>query len=136
MPDPSSTSEKVVRDFLALLERPDTEAAARLLHDDVEWRNTGMPTFRGSKRVGGMLRDMERRKIRFAARMHHAAATGGVVLTDRTDVLGIGRWETSFWVCGTFEVVDGRIRLWDDHFSWGALARGSVLGLVRGVRPR
>jgi limonene-1,2-epoxide hydrolase len=136
MPEPSGTSEAVVREFLALLERPDTEAAVALLHDDIEWRNTGMPTFRGRTRVGGMLRDMEKRGIGFAARMHHAAATDGVVLTDRTDVLRIGRWETSFWVRGTFEVVDGRIRLWDDAFSWGDFTRGSLVGLVRALRRR
>jgi limonene-1,2-epoxide hydrolase len=68
--------------------------------------------------------------------MHHAAATGDVVLTDRTDVLRFGRWESSFGVRGTFEVVDGKIRVWDDAFSWTALARSSVLGLVRAVRSR
>ncbi len=62
--------------------------------------------------------------------------SGDVVLTDRTDYLQVGRWETSFWVRGTFEVVDGTIRVWDDAFSWTDVARGSVLGLVRAVRPR
>ena len=127
-------NEQIVRDFLALLET-DPEASVALLHDDVEWRNTGLPTFRG-RRVGGMLRDMGKRNVGFAAVMHHAAASGDIVLTDRTDYLRFGRWETSFWVRGTFEVVDGKIRVWDDAFSWTAFTRGSLLGLVRAVRPR
>ena len=94
-----------------------------------------MPTVRG-RRVFGMLRDMEKRGVGFSAVMHHVAADGDVVLTDRTDILRVGRWENSFWVRGTFEVVDGKIRLWDDAFSWGAFTRGSLLGAVRALRPR
>jgi limonene-1,2-epoxide hydrolase len=127
-------SEQVVREFLALLET-DPDASVALLHDDVEWRNTGMPTIRG-RRAFGMLRDMKNRKIGFAAVMHHVAADGDVVLTDRTDILTFGRWQNSFWVRGTFEVVDGKIRVWDDAFSWGAFTRSSLMGLVRAVRPR
>jgi limonene-1,2-epoxide hydrolase len=103
------------------------------LSEDVVWRNTGLPTVRG-RRVGGMLRDMERRGIGFEARLHHIAADGDIVLTDRTDVLRYKRWESAFWVCGTFEVRDGRIVLWDDHFSAGNLLVASVKGLVGVVR--
>jgi limonene-1,2-epoxide hydrolase len=130
-----TTPAETVREFLRLLELPDTEAAVALLDDDVEWRNTGMPTIRG-RRVHGMLRDMERRGIGFAVTVHHVAATDGIVLTERTDVLSYWRWRTSFWVCGTFEVVDGRIVLWDDHFSWGSLLGSSVTGLVRALARR
>ena len=128
-------SEQIVREFLSLLEE-DPSASVALLHDDVEWRNTGLPTIRGRKRVGGMLRDMGKRNIGFEARTHHAAADGDIVLTDRTDYLRFGRWENSFPVRGTFEVVDDKIRLWDDAFSWGSFTRSSLLGLVRAVRPR
>ena len=53
-----------------------------------------------------------------------------MVLTDRTDVLRKGKWETSFWVRGTFEVRDGKITLWDDAFSWPT-SPGSLIGLTR-----
>ena len=128
-------AESIVRSFFGLLERGEAETAVALLHDDIEWRNTGLPTVRG-RRVAGMLRDMEKRRVRFSAEFHHVAADGNVVLTDRTDLLRIGRWETTFWVRGTFEVVDGKIRLWDDAFSWGDFTRGSVGGLVRAVLSR
>lgn len=128
--------EDVVRQFLTLLALPDTAAAAELLHEDVEWRNSRMPTMRGKGRVGGMLREMERRRIGFRVELHHVAADGEMVLTDRTDVLGFGRFETAFWVGGTFEVRNGLIVLWDDHFSWGALAGGSLKGLFRALTVR
>jgi limonene-1,2-epoxide hydrolase len=129
------SAEETVREFLRLLEAADTEAALALLDDDVEWRNTGLPTVRG-RRVHAMLRDMERRGVGFAVEIHHAAATDDIVLTERTDVLRYGRWESSFWVCGTFEVREGRIVLWDDHFSWGSLLGSSVTGLLRALARR
>jgi len=122
----------VVRDFLEALAEPDTERATSLLSPDIEWLNTGLPTFRG-RRVHGMIRDMERRKVGFDVVIHHIAADGDVVLTDRTDVLMKGRVRTEFWVCGTFTVVDGLITRWDDHFSTGNLLKGLITGTFRGL---
>ncbi len=124
-----NSSGAVVRQFLTLLETGQAAAAVALLADDVEWRNTGMPTIRGRK-VGGMLLDMERRRIGFRADLHHLAENGEIVLTDRTDYLSYRRWESVFWVCGTFEVRDGRIVLWDDHFSMGNFVAASLKGLA------
>lgn len=119
----------VVQTFLNHLENGEADAAVALLSPDVVWRNTGLPTFRGRK-VVGMLRDMERRGIGFRVDMHHLAADGAVVLTDRTDYLTYKRWESAFWVCGTFEVRDGLITLWDDHFSMGNFLAASLRGVV------
>jgi limonene-1,2-epoxide hydrolase len=125
--------EQTVRELFRLLALPDTKGAVALLDDEVVWKNTGLPTFTGRK-VGGMLLDAEKRGVTVGITVHHAAADGDVVLTDRTDVLRMGRWQTSFRVRGTFEVHDGRITLWDDAFSWLDLTRGSLLGL-RGLLP-
>jgi limonene-1,2-epoxide hydrolase len=108
----------------------ETKQAVALLDDEVVWKNTGLPTVKG-RRVGGMLLDAERRGLTVDITIHHAAAEGDVVLTDRTDVLRKGRWEASFWVRGTFVVRDGKIVLWDDAFSWADFLRGSVVGLTR-----
>ncbi len=125
--------EETVREFFRLLAAPDTKAAVALLADDVVWKNTGLPTFTGSK-VGGMLLDAEKRGLTVEITIHHAAATGDTVLTDRTDVLRKGKWQTSFWVRGTFEVRDGKITVWDDAFSWADFTRGSLAGLTRLLR--
>ena len=130
-----STPETIVRDFLAHLEHQDTEAALALLAPDVQWRNTGLPTLKGP-RVTGALKDMEKRGIGFRVALHHVAADGESVLTDRTDWISWKRWETSFWVRGTFVVRDGQILLWDDAFGWGSFLGGSVKGLVRAALPR
>lgn len=118
----SDENVAVVRDFLEALAVPDTARALALLDPDIEWRNTGLPTFRG-KRVFGMLEDMGRR-VGFGVEIHAIAAEGDTVLTDRTDYLWKGPVRTGFWVRGTFTVRDGRITVWDDAFSLGSLLRG------------
>jgi limonene-1,2-epoxide hydrolase len=131
-----STAEQVVRDFLSLMEHDDAAGAVELMHDDIEWRNTGLPTVRGKQRVGSIIRGIDDSPVEFAAELHHVAATGDVVLTDRTDILSLGRWQTRFWVRGTFEVVGGRILVWDDAFGWGSFLGGSLVGAARAVLPR
>ncbi len=121
----SDTNVDVVRDFLELLALPDTKRATGLLSPDVEWLNTGLPTIRG-RRVHTALRDMERRRIGFDARLHSIAGDGETVLTDRTDYLRWGPLKTGFWVCGTFTVRDGQITRWDDHFSMAGVLKGFV----------
>jgi limonene-1,2-epoxide hydrolase len=121
---------ETVRAFLDRLARKETDAALALLDDEVEWRNTGLPTFHG-QRVHAMLRDMEGRGIGFDVEWKHVAADGDVVLTERTDVISAGGWRASFSVRGTFEVRDGRIVLWDDTFSWLELLGSGVVGLAR-----
>jgi len=121
---------QTVRDFLDHLAEAETDEALALLSPEVEWRNTGLPTYRG-ERVHAMLRDMVGRGVVLEVEWHHAAASGNVVLTDRTDVLGLGAWRTSFRVRGTFEVRDGLIVLWDDSFSWLELLGSGMAGLGR-----
>lgn len=141
--DTAADSRDVVRSCLEALQarQPgDVETALGLLDPDVEWRNSGLPTLRG-RRAHEALLSMSRHGIGFEVRIHHLAADGPVVLTDRTDVLTYRRFRTAFWVCGTFEVRAGRIVLWDDHFSTTNFLASSLTGLVRALpglpgRPR
>ncbi|WP_433682873.1 limonene-1,2-epoxide hydrolase family protein [Nocardia sp. CA-119907] len=123
-----------VREFFAALELGAVEEALDLLHPDVVWKNTSLPTVGGglTRRI---LRGLNRDTIGFAAEMRHIAADGDIVLTDRTDILRVGSVRIAFWVCGTFELRDGRIILWHDHFSWENFLRGTVVGLVRAALP-
>jgi limonene-1,2-epoxide hydrolase len=129
MSDPTST----VTAFLAALERLDAAAALELAADDVVYQNVPLPPARGIAALEKQLRWLTRYSTGFEARVHHIAADGPIVLTERTDVLKVGSWEAEFWVCGTFEVRDGRIVLWRDYFDWttflaaGARGAGKVL---------
>lgn len=130
-----SDAVTVVRTFLDLLAGGRAAEAVEMLAEDAEWRNTGLPTLRGA-RVRTTLLAMERRDVRFRAEMHAIAADGDTVLTDRTDFLRVGRWESSFWVCGTFTVHEGKIAVWDDKYAMGNVLAGSVKGLFGMVGGR
>ena len=90
----------------------------------MEWRNTGLPTLRG-RRVGGALLDLEKRGVGVVIETHHCAATGDVVLTDRTDTITFKRYRTSFWVRGTFRVEDGLIVRLGRRLRVGQLPRAA-----------
>ncbi|MBX6388504.1 MAG: nuclear transport factor 2 family protein [Frankia sp.] len=128
-PDPQEPEAKeTVTEFLAALEALDIDAALALVADDVIYQNVPLPPARGRAAVEKQLRWLARHSTGFEARVRHIAADGPVVLTERTDVLRSGAWSASFWVCGTFEVRDGRIVLWRDYFDWATFLAASVRG--------
>ena len=76
------------------------------------------------------------RGARFRVHFHHVAADGDVVLTERSDALGVGPVEQRFWVHGRFELRDGRIAVWHDSFDFRDYAVSLVRGLAGAVAPR
>ena len=132
MPSPSDPAV-VVRRFLDALTAKDADTASALVSDDIAWHNSGLPTIRGRKRFEAALKSMSGPSFSVEIRIHHLAADGDIVLTERTDVLGVGPVATAFWVCGRFEVHDGRITVWDDKYSLGDVLRGSAVGAFRAL---
>jgi len=126
-----STAVTVVEDFLVAMAAGDIGDASSLVADDIAWRNTGLPTIRGGAKVRRILAGLAKPSVGFGVVVHHIAAEGGTVLTERTDILRFGPVSIEFWVCGTFEVRDGRITLWDDHFDMLTFLRGTVVGVLR-----
>ena len=68
-------------------------------------------------------------------KIHRIAADGAAVLTERTDALIIGPLRMQFWVCGVFEVHNGRITLWRDYFDLFDMFKATVRGLAGLVVP-
>ncbi|HEY4376841.1 MAG TPA: limonene-1,2-epoxide hydrolase family protein [Acidimicrobiales bacterium] len=129
------TDIEVVEAFLQAMEDMDIDAALALCTDDVVYQNVPLPPARGRKAFEQQLRFFEKRFTGFEAHNHHIAADDkGAVLTERTDVLIMGRWRSAFWVCGTFEVVDGRIESWTDRFDYIDVTVGFVKGAIRALR--
>jgi limonene-1,2-epoxide hydrolase len=65
--------------------------------------------------------------------VHNIAANGHVVLTERTDVLAKGRYEIAPWVCGTFEVHEGKITLWRDYFDLASITASTLTAVPRAL---
>lgn len=123
--DPAQTVET----FLYGLRDKNFDAAEAVLDDDVVYQNFGYTTVRGRRRTMKLWRGLDRPSMGFDVKIHRIATEGSAVLTERTDVLSFGRFEAHFWVCGVFEVRDGRITLWRDYFD----AVDFVKGIVRGI---
>ncbi len=125
--------------FLSALQDEDLDTADAQLDDNLVYQNVGFPTIRGRARTMKLFRRMQG-KGRFEVKIHRIAVNGPVVLTERTDVLVVGPVRLQFWVCGVFEVSNGRITLWRDYFDMfdfsKAIARGVVGALIPALRPR
>jgi len=127
---------EVVQEFLGALERLDIDAVVAMLDPEVEYQNVPFPPARGRDEVERQLRSFERFGSGFEVRWHNVAADGPIVLTERTDVITIGRVSGAFWVCGTFEVRDGRILLWRDRFDFVDFTWSFVRGGIRALLDR
>jgi limonene-1,2-epoxide hydrolase len=123
------TEIEIVTDFLSALEDLDVDRAMTHAAPGMIYQNVPLPPARGVPAVEKTLRAMTRYGTGFEARVHNIAANGPVVLTERTDVLRRGSWRAEFWVCGTFEVRDGKITLWRDYFDWTTFLAASARGL-------
>ena len=138
--EPADDPVGVVRAFLAALEALDVDAALALASPDIVYQNVPLPPARGIDQFGQQLRFLERWCTGFEAQLHSIAADGGTVLTERTDVLERGSLRAAFWVCGTFDVEDGRITLWRDRFDWVdftlAWVRGGAKAALAAARAR
>ncbi len=138
-PDPREspvTPKLVVERFLELLRDGDVERATELLAVDVVYENVGLPTVHGRQRVRRLFRAMARPSgAGFEAYLHTISVDGPSVLTERTDVLKLGRLRVQFWVCGRFDVHDGEIVLWRDYFDHMTVLAATVRGLLGTVFP-
>jgi limonene-1,2-epoxide hydrolase len=121
--------------FLAALQDHDLTTADAQLDDNLVYENVGFPTIRGRARAIKLFRRMDRPNVGFEAKIHRIAVNGPVVLTERTDVLAVGPLRLQFWVCGVFEVHNGRITLWRDYFDMYDMVKGTVRGIIGAVIP-
>ena len=126
---PAQTNTEIVESFLYALQAVDLDTADALLADNLVYQNVGFPTIHGRARAMKLFRAMDGRGG-FEVKFHRIAAEGAVVLTERTDAIIIGGLRLQFWVCGTFEVHDGKITLWRDYFDMFDMLKATVRGLI------
>jgi limonene-1,2-epoxide hydrolase len=134
MTEQTAQNTRTVEVFLNALVEEDFETASAALADGLVYQNVGLPTIYGRNRAMQLFRRMEGRS-RFEVKIHRIAADGAAVLTERTDALIFGRLRLQFWVCGIFEVHDGRITLWRDYFDFYDMLKATARGLAALVVP-
>lgn len=123
-----------VETFLNALQQRDYDTAEHALAQNLVYQNVGLPTIYGRHRAMKLFRSMEGR-AGFEVKIHRSAADGAAVLNERTDALTFGPLRLQFWVCGVFEVHDGRITLWRDYFDFFDMFKATVRGLIGIVVP-
>lgn len=123
-------SEEIVERFLTALVEQDHVTISELLHPDIFYTNVSLPTFKGRKKVAGLIKLGLSRTRKLQVKNHQVVAKGNVVLTERTDILNIGPFYVGFWVCGTFKLENGKIILWRDYFDWLNVSKGVFRGIL------
>jgi limonene-1,2-epoxide hydrolase len=130
----STTNTRTVETFLFALRDQDFDTADALLADDLVYENVGLPTIHGRARAMKLFRAMEGR-AGFDVTFHRNVGEGTTVLNERSDAMVFGPLRLQFWVCGVFEVHDGRITLWRDYFDVLNMFKATLRGLVGIVVP-
>ncbi|WP_319455256.1 MULTISPECIES: limonene-1,2-epoxide hydrolase family protein [unclassified Mycobacterium] len=125
----STDNALVVEKFLNALQDQDFDTFESLLDANIVYENVGLPTVRGGARVAKMMRGMQGR-MGFEVKFHRNVAEGATVLNERTDAIVLGPLRLQFWVCGVFEVQDGRITLWRDYFDMFDMVKATVRGVL------
>mgnify|MGYP001105679347 CR=1 FL=1 len=128
-------NSRTVETALYALQDPDLDTVDSAFADEIAWQNVGFPTRRGRERIVNLLRRGQGR-VGFEVKFHRIAADGNTVLTERTDALAIGPVRLQFWVCGVFEVHNGRITLWRDYFDQFDFAKAIVRGVLGSLTKR
>jgi len=131
----TTANARTVQAFLFALADEDFDTMASLAAPELVWQNVGFPSIRGRDRIIKLLRNGEG-KFGFEVKFHRIAQDGVAVLTERTDAVIIGPLRLQFWVCGTFEVRDGRVTLWRDYFdSFDFLVKAPLRAVAAAVFP-
>jgi limonene-1,2-epoxide hydrolase len=130
----TAENTRTVEVFLNALQDADYETADATLDDNLVYENVGLPTIYGRHRAMQLFRRMDGR-MGFEVKIHRIAGDGAAVLTERSDALIFGPLRLQFWVCGVFEVHNGRITLWRDYFDFFDMFKATARGLAALVLP-
>ncbi|MCF8606298.1 nuclear transport factor 2 family protein [Gordonia sp. HY442] len=126
----------LVRHFLTGLAAGDVESALADVDDGIVYTNVSLPTVRGMAKFAPVMRSLARPGLGFDVQILAISAdVDGVVLTERLDELTAGPLRIRFWVCGRFEVREGRITVWRDYFDFLDVTRGFFRALLGVVVP-
>ena len=113
----TETPIEVVQRFCAEVSKLDLDAFGDFFADDAVYHNipvdpvTGLDAIKST--IEGFTTGVE--KLEFV--VHHIAAAGPVVMTERTDIFVLPHVTIELPVMGTFEVHDGKITAWRDYFD-------------------
>jgi limonene-1,2-epoxide hydrolase len=119
----------VVDTFIARITALDYDGAFELVADDVEYDNVPIGKVQGPDGIRSVFSQLDGMTDGMEWIVHRQAATGPVVMNERTDRFRNGTKWAGVAVAGVFEVHDGRITLWRDYFDMNAMTE-AMTGLA------
>lgn len=115
-PGAPSAAETVLA-FCAAWSRLDLDELLGYFAPDAVYHNIPVAPVEGVDAIRATIQMFTTGVERIEFRVHHLAAAGAVVLTERVDVFVQPDKTIELPVMGTFEVHDGKITAWRDYFD-------------------
>ena len=97
----------------------DVDILTAFFHEDAIYHNIPMEPVAGREAIGATIAGFLSGVDRIEFRVHNIAATGNVVLTERTDVFVMPDVTVELPVMGAHDVREDRIAGWRDYFDLG-----------------
>lgn len=110
----------IVTDFCAAFDRLDWDRIHALLAADIVYHNIPMEPVHGIDAFKAAYAAFPVSEAQFE--IHHIAANGAVVLTERTDRFVLAGKPIVIRVMGVFEIREGKIAVWRDYFDLAQFA--------------
>ena len=110
----------IVKDFCAAWDRLDWQTIYGHLADDLFYHNIPMAPTHGIAAFKAFFAGFPVSEAAFE--IHHIAANGNIVMTERTDRFLLGGNPIVIRVMGVFEIRDGKIAVWRDYFDMAEFA--------------
>jgi limonene-1,2-epoxide hydrolase len=118
-----ATPTEIVQQFCAAFAAKDADTIASLLADDVVYHNVGMEPAVGKQASLAAIQGFLDMSESLVFDIHRIAATGDVVLTERTDTFSFDGAKAPIPVMGAFDLRGGLIVEWRDYFDMGLTTR-------------
>ena len=113
----TETPIDLVRRFCSAWAEGDLDALMAFFADDAVYHNIPIAPVTGKDDIRNTIAGFTAGVDKVEFRVHHIAADGDVVLTERVDAFVTPTITIELPVMGTFEVRDGKIAAWRDYFD-------------------
>lgn len=113
----TATNAQLVERFCDAWKQRDIDAILAFFADDAVYHNIPIEPARGLDAIRGVLEMFVPPAEEIDFEIHHLAADGDVVFTERTDRFVMNGKAVALPVAGVFEVQDGKITAWRDYFD-------------------
>lgn len=116
-PDPEAlANDQLVREFIAAWEQRDSDFIIGCFTEDAVYHSMPLTPIVGKEAIAEWVRGFEDVQPG-SLEVHHQAASGDVVMNERTDRIMLNGKPVTLPIAGVFEIYEGRIRAWREYFD-------------------